>query len=237
MRHSPQIILLALALCITGCASQQVSVNQRGFRPLFPDQTLSGWRVASWRDVSEPAEEPGEAWRFHDGVLEGTGQGTWLVSKEPYGDFVLELDWRIDRGANAGVGLRFPPAGDPAYRGMEVQIVDGERYYRGRGEPRQRTGSIHNAVPASQQAANPPGQWNHYRITARGPRISVVLNGQTVVDVNLAEHTRPVNETGAPPLAQRPRTGRIGFQNLSGGLELRNIRIKRLAADRLEPSS
>jgi hypothetical protein len=76
-----------------------------------------------------------------------------------------------------------------------------------------------------------PTEWNHYVITARGPKIKVELNGEVIQDVNLDEHTAPVkrhDNSDAPPLKDRPRRGRIGFQELSRGgahATIRNAKI------------
>lgn len=77
-----------------------------------------------------------------------------------------------------------------------------------------------------------PGEWNRYQVTCRGALIKVVLNGETIIAVNLDEQTsspKRHNGTDAPPLKERPRKGQIGFQELSRGsghVEIRNARIK-----------
>ncbi len=62
--------------------------------------------------------------------------------------------------------------------------------------------------------------------------MKVVLNGKTILDVNLDEQKTPTkrhDNTDAPPLKDRPRKGHIGFQELSRGgghVEIRNAQIK-----------
>jgi hypothetical protein len=61
--------------------------------------------------------------------------------------------------------------------------------------------------------------------------VTVVLNEQSILDVDLDEQTQPVQRhdgTTAPPLKDRPHRGRIGFQELSrsGHVEIRNARIR-----------
>jgi hypothetical protein len=73
------------------------------------------------------------------------------------------------------------------------------------------------------------GEWNRFEITCLGPRVTVKLNGQLIQDVNLDEQTKALER--GKPLAERPRRGHIGFQELSRGgthVQIRNARIKEL---------
>jgi hypothetical protein len=77
-----------------------------------------------------------------------------------------------------------------------------------------------------------PTEWNHYVITANGPSIKVELNGEVIQDVNLDEQTAKIERHDGSPasaLKDRPRKGRIGFQELSRGgghVTIRNARVK-----------
>ncbi len=113
-----------------------------GFAPLFKGDSLAGWKVSDWSDLRTPQKVKGTPWKIEDGILYGLNKRTWIVSPKEYGDFVLKFDSKISKGSNGGIGLRFPPEGDPAYKGMEIQVVDDEVYYRGSSQPQQRTGNI-----------------------------------------------------------------------------------------------
>lgn len=227
---------VAAVLLGAGCASESpraaepLPVAADGFVPLFAgDGAPQGWRVTDWSDVSKPPPE-GATWDVVGGVLHGsTPRGTWLVSEKVYGDFVLDLEFRLGESGNSGVGLRFPEAGDPAYDGLELQIVDPRYYGDGGAGPDQLTGALYNALAPTKQVYKPT-EWNRYEITLRGSRVKVVLNGETIHDVDLDDHAYAV-ERGTP-LRGRPRRGHIGFQELSRGgahVEYRNVRIKVLA--------
>jgi len=220
--------IVCCVLLAGGATSLQAAED--GFVPLFGKDGIKGWKVSNWSDVAAAQRYPGTAWKIEDGVLYGLNKGTWIISPKQYGDFVLRLESRISRGANGGIGLRFPPAGDPAYTAMEIQVVDGDVYYRGQARPEQRTGSIYDEIAARGGAVKPPGQWNVWEITAKGSHVTVVLNGQKVIDADLSRETKARQQKG-PALAQRPLKGHIGFQNLRGEIALRNVMIKTLDAD------
>ena len=200
-----------------------------GFVPLFAGDSLQGWKVSDWSNINAPQTVQGTPWRIEKGVLYGLNKRTWITSPGEYSDFVLKLESKIGKGANGGIGLRFPLDGDPAYTAMELQVVDHEVYYGGQSASAQRTASIYDEIAASPEVTKPPGQWNTWEITAKGSHVIVVLNGQKVIDADLSRETKARQQKG-PALAQRPLKGHIGFQNLNGEITLRNIMIKELGA-------
>ncbi len=221
----------ALALALVAAALASSLPAEDGFEPLFTeDGAPQGWHVTHWADVSKPPPE-GAQWKVEQGVLEGsTPRGTWLVSDREYGDFVLAFEFKLGERGNSGVGLRFPGAGDPAFDGLELQIVDPRYYGDDKVDPAQLAGGIYPAIAPTKQVYK-PGEWNRYRITCRGPYIKVKLDGELIQDVNLDNWTDEL-ERGVP-LAERPRRGHIGFQELSRGgtfVQIRNARIKELPA-------
>ena len=231
------IIGATAIVAFLGCKTAEIKSDKdqpgKSFVALFPENGVTqGWLVQKWNDVENPAGD-GVVWKVEQGVLRAGGlRGTWLVSEREYGDFVLEFDWKLGERGNSGCGLRFPLAGDPAFDGLELQMVD-PRYYPSdmHVSAAELTVSLYKAVAPHAQLFKPV-EWNKYQITCLGPRITVVLNGERILDVNLDEQTNIVKRhdgTDAPPLKDRPRKGHIGFQELSRGgghVEIRNARIK-----------
>lgn len=158
-------------------------------------------------------------------------RGTWLVSEKEYGDFVLEFEWKLGEQGNSGCGLRFPTEGDPAFEGIELQMADTR--YNPQAKDSELTGGLYRAVAPKKQVYKPT-EWNHYKVTMKGPLVTVVLNGETILDLNLDEQKETVKRhdgKDAKPLAERPRRGRIGFQELSRGgsfVQIRNARVMEL---------
>jgi hypothetical protein len=121
------------------------------------------------------------------------------------------------------VALRAPMKGDPAYTGMEIQILD-DPSYKGL-QKWQHTGSIHGVVPASKLASKPAGQWNSYRIICKGQQVTIELNGEKIVDANLDDHKEKHAKRHPGILRDK---GHIGLQEHGGKVEFRNIVIKEL---------
>jgi hypothetical protein len=71
--------------------------------------------------------------------------------------------------------------------------------------------------------------WNHYWITCKGPHIKIYLNGHLVQDRNLDDEKEAPKRGKAP--VERPRTGHVGFQELSRGgtnVEIKNAKIRKI---------
>jgi len=221
----------------TGLLAYPARVAQAddGFQDLLTgDGAPQGWLVTDWSDLRKSPPDDAQ-WKITDGVLQGsTPRGTWLMSEAEYGDFILEFEWKLGERGNSGVALRSPMRGDPAFDGLELQMVDPRYFPQGQTpQANELTGSLYRASAPSEQVFKPEA-WNRYEITCHGPRVTVVLNGVTIQDLNLDEQTsKPLRHDGseAPALKNRPRRGHIGFQELSRGggqVEIRNVRIKPL---------
>src|SRR5262249_34117123 len=90
-----------------------------GFKPLFAGTTLGGWTALTERDAPVPADE----WTWKGDVLVAKKGTSWLKSKEQYGDFILELEFRVPVNGNSGVFLRVPDLKEKEYpwtHGMEI---------------------------------------------------------------------------------------------------------------------
>ncbi len=201
-----------------------------GMTPLFPaNGTPAGWTVRAWDDLAKPAPS-GTVWRVEEGVLHGSpDRGTWLVSEKEYGDFILTYEFKLGPRGNSGCALRSPMRGDPAFDGMELQMVD--LRYNPSAKDSELTGGLYRAIPPTKQVYRPT-DWNRYEITLRGPHLKVVLNGEVIHDLNLDEQKQTAlrhDGTEAPAIKDRPRRGHIGFQELSRGeerVQIRNARIR-----------
>jgi len=200
--------LLGLFLCVPAFA-------EAGFESLMPKKEISEhWTVEGGT--------PPEAWIFHNGVITTTGQPNgFLRSKKKYRNFVLQADWAFQKGwkQRPGSDEAWPNAGFFIHAGatdngwpmsLEVQGYFGEvgSLFGVRG------GKITGAKRGPFVVHNRPvfGEWDHYEITSRDGKISIVLNGV------------PVNEgTGA-----WPESGNVCLQSEGWPVSYRNVEIKEL---------
>ena len=134
------------------------------------------------RRLAGGREEPPRGRRRHHALGERGGN---LYTKKEYGDFILRFDFKLEAGANNGIGIRTPLTGDAAYVGMEIQVLDdGAKEYKSL-QPYQYHGSIYGVVPAQQGHLQPVGQWNAEEMLCQGRHVKVTLNSAVIVDANL----------------------------------------------------
>ncbi|MGV3614934.1 MAG: 3-keto-disaccharide hydrolase [Fimbriimonas sp.] len=109
-------------------------------------------------------------WKVEDGALVNTGVGSDLVSNAKFTDFRLEAEYSYPAGSNSGIYLRGR---------YEFQILDD---YEGGKNGVGNSAAIYGFLAPSRNAVKPPTEWNTVEITLIGRFVTVVLNGETVID-------------------------------------------------------
>jgi hypothetical protein len=197
--------------------------KENGFQLLFDGKELS---PEIWQSAIE-------GYPVENGVIVCRKGGNLLTKKE-YGDFIFRFEFKLPPAGNNGVGIRAEsPKKDAAYNGMEIQILDtcNEKYKN--LQPYQAHGSIYGVAAAKRNAEKndyqrPVGEWNSEEITAKGSKIKVVLNGETILDADIAEFaTKETPDHKKHPGLLR-KSGFIGFLGHNEPVEFRNVRIKSL---------
>ncbi len=207
-----------LILCTAAATTPPTHAEENGFRPLFNGEDLSGWMG----DTQGYAAEDGKIVIHPD-----RGSGSLYTERE-FADFILRFEFRLTPGANNGLGIRTPPEGNAAYVGMELQILENSAPKYQELKPYQYHGSIYGVVPAERGHQRPVGEWNFQEVTARGRRITVVLNGMTILDADIDEASASGTADGLDhPGLRRPK-GHIGFLGHGSRVEFRNIWIKEI---------
>lgn len=225
-------LILVLLLFSTATADGQgldrKKLLEDGFVPLFNGKDLSGWLFGS-----------DESWVVEDGVIvlkrEFDGREhnlDYLWTEASYGNFVLELEFKVTERANSGVFLRTADLKDPVFTGIEVQVSNS--YGRELWSKGNCAGAIYDCLSPTKNTVKKPGEWNSYRITCDDNKIIVVLNGERIIDMDLDKWTEPdknpdgtKNKYGTA-LKDFARVGHIGLQDHGRPVWYRNIRIKRL---------
>lgn len=211
-------LLAALAaLTLFAPSLAQETKPEEGFVALFDGKTLAGWQG----DTKGYAVEEGAI------VCQPKTGGKIFTDKE-YGNFVLRFDFKLTPGANNGLGIRSPLQGDPAYVGMELQILDDTAKQYEKLKPFQYHGSIYGLVASKRGHQKPVGEWNTQEVVAKGRLITVTLNGTVIVDANLDEVAKDTTlDIKGHPGMNREK-GFIGFLGHGAKVEFKNIRIKEL---------
>lgn len=189
--------------------------------------------------VALPANLKASAWQRNrdwivrqGGVIETSGTDSQtLWTSRPFGDFILEFEYRLAPESNSGVFLRTPAIDRATKSCIEVQLLASPK----RLPAAATNGAFYSVQGASRDTSKSPGQWNHMRIHASGPILTVELNEVEINRINLDEgRTAGRNPNGSAnrftiPLANLERVGFIGFQGaINGSISFRNIRIREL---------
>jgi len=197
MRKLALLVIGLAAVALGGCSSMSSS-SEPGWIVLFDGKSMDNWN------------EIGNAnWRIVDGVVmadSGDKRQGYLVSKNSYTDFQVRAEFWVDADANSGVFLRNAnPKEIGAKTGYEVNIFDK------RPDPSFGTGAI-VYVAKAMTVLKAGGRWNTYEITAKGPQLTVVLNGVKTVDVQDSQHA----------------SGPIALQYGAGVVKFRKVEIRPL---------
>jgi hypothetical protein len=221
-----------------------------GFTPLFNGMDLTHWTVPEgdnghWKVVDGVID--------YDACSEAPGKDKNLWSEKEYGDFILKIDWRLKQTTGLYPMPIVLPDGTHQLdaNGQEIKIptpnADSGIYLRGQGKSQINiwcwpigSGEVYGyrmdktmppavraAVTPKVKADKPVGEWNTFEITLKGDRLTVVLNGQTVIE--------------NAQLPGIPAKGRLGLQHHGGKnpktgelspasslIQFRNIFIKEL---------
>jgi hypothetical protein len=210
------ILLAALGLALPLGRTDDAPQPPPGFTALFNGKDLNGWTVLGGKR---------EKWRVENGCIATGGGGGWLMTEKEYADFELRLEFKLPPGGNSGVAVHAPLQGDPAYQGIEVQVIDDEWHEKKlKGfKPVQHMGSIYGVVPPSKKAQKPIGEWNQFTVRSKGRQLTIELNGTVIVDSNLDDLKEHYKEH--PGLART--TGHLGLQDHSEqGVMFRNVFVK-----------
>ena len=174
-RVSTRTFAIAIGLAAAAFAAVQFSPGASG-------QTGEGWvtlldskTMGDWNQVGE------SNWRLEDGAVvadkKTSKDPAYLVSKNSYKDFQVYAEFWASDDANSGIFLRCQnPAVITDESCYEANIFDQ------RPDPTYGTGAIVK-VAAVSPMPKAGGKWNTYEITARGKRLTLVLNGVKTVDV------------------------------------------------------
>ncbi len=187
--------------------------------------------MKEWRGYK--SETVPAAWRVENGALVKDTPVADIVSKDEFGDFELELEWRIGDAGNGGVFYRGTEEYDHIYwSGPEYQLLDDLKA----SDNKTRltcAGAAYGIFPSPPGHLKPVGEWNLTRIVVDGSHVEHWLNGFKLLEYELGspewETKVKASKFAEWPNYGRAKRGHIAMQgDHSGALAFRNIRIREL---------
>lgn len=213
-----------------------VAKEAEGFRSLYNGLDLRGWKQLKGHEGHWRAKN----WILdYDGQSEASDKNLW--TQEAFGNFTLIVDWRLPAESGTeqvpiigpdgsqttnskgeGLTVPVPAAGDSGIylRGSSKSQINIWNWPVGSGEiwgyrtDEKMPPDVRKAATPILKADNPIGQWNRFEMTVAGDRVTVVLNGKTVI-----------REARLPGMPER---GPIALQHHGDPVQFANIYIKEL---------
>lgn len=205
-----------------------------GWITLFDGTNTDAWR--SYKGDSFPAK----GWSVRDGALVSAkgGGGGDLVTREQFGDFEFQFEWKVTAKANSGVMYRVVELDGPTwYSGPEYQVLD-NGYFDGAIDYNHSAGALYDICPAD-PAAQPlsKGEWNEGRIVVQGFKVAHFLNGNLVAacDFGSADGKERVAKSKFAPLTSPLQfmtnaRGHIALQDHGDEVHYRAMRVRPITA-------
>jgi hypothetical protein len=168
-----------------------------------PIQLFNGKDLTGWKPDKENATA---AWKVEDGVLVSPGHGPELINTSQFEDFKLHIEFNLGPKSNSGVYVRGR---------YEVQLEDNSTDE----PPSHHTGAVYGFLTPTPEMPRKPGEWQTLDITLLGRNITVVQNGQTIIDNQeipgitggaLDSH----EERPGPIYLQGSEDGHVSFRNI-----------------------
>ena len=200
----PRVLVLTAFLLFS--AGGVCGQDKKGWVPLLNGKDLTGWHL---RNAQGP-----NGWKVIDHVTVNTPPSTDLQTDADYYDFQLRVEFKVTAGdGNSGVYMRDK---------YEVQI------FNSFGKPAVDTGcgALYKKIAPAVNASKRDGEWQTYDITFIGRRLTVIHNGQKVLDnVDVG----PMGTGAASNRADGP--GPLRVQGDHEAVSFRNIRIRPLSKE------
>jgi len=210
------------------------SSRELGWEVLFDGSSFDNFRGYLSQDVFSE-------WTIKDKEMlftPGKGGGKNIITRKAYTNFILSLEWKIEKGGNSGIfwsvveDKEYPEA---YQTGPEVQVLDNDNHADGFHVDGTRTaGSVYDMIAYPKEHVNPANEWNLCvleinHITNKG---TVTMNGKESISFPLSglEWDNMVTNSKFKDWRgfRKQYTGHIGLQDHGNKVWFRNIKIKEL---------
>jgi hypothetical protein len=245
-----RLSLFLLAAILFSCSSSKNSATTKspntlsgkekndGWQLLFDGKTTDGWHTYGKQNVTD-------RWKVQDGAIylnvdaKNSDRGD-LVSNEEFGNFDLQLDWKISEKGNSGIIFyiqddksKYP---NTYNTGMEMQVLDNGTPTRlGHSDAKiytHRAGDLYDLLSSADGTTNPLGEWNHVEIKSVNGKLDFYMNGKHSLSINLWDENWnkmiSISKFKDMPGFGTFKQGKISLQDHGNQVWYRNIKIKRL---------
>ena len=204
----------------------QSSTNNSHWKVLFDGTSLDAWR--GYKSDAVP-----DGWRIENGTLTKDRPVKDLVSKDEFGDFDLEIEWKIGEAGNSGIFYRGSEEFEHIYwSAPKYQLLDDLKA----SDNKTRltcAGADYGLYPSPEGHLNPVGDWNKTRIVAKGAHVEHWLNAFKLLEYEFWspdwEAKVKASKFAAWPGYGRATKGHFALQgDHTGVLSFRNIRVREL---------
>lgn len=186
---------------------------------IFNGQNLDGWQGAT------------DGYFVKDCMLISKKEsGGNLFTDKEYKNFVLRFDFKLEPGANNGIGFHVPLElkTSPAYAGKEIQILDNTAQKYAKLKKYQYHGSLYGTAPAKRGFLNPVGEWNSQELLVDGNKVKVTLNGTVILDFDMADAKKNGTIDGKDHPGLKRDKGYLCLCGHGARIEFKDFRIKEL---------
>ena len=222
--------------------------DKDGYYVIFDGKTLNGWR--GYGKDKAPSR-----WTVEDGAIKfngsgggeaQTGEGGDLIFAKKFKNFELELEWKVDKGANSGIFYLVQEIPDTPifFSAPEYQVLDNENHPDAKLgiDGNRKSASLYDMIPAKPQNAKPFGEWNTAKIMVYNGTVAHYQNGVQVLEYHLwtpkwqqmldsckfSKDKEPVAYELLLNCGGDNHEGYIGLQDHGDNVWFRNIRVKEL---------
>jgi hypothetical protein len=221
--------ILLFALLIASCISSYSQVKL----PLENHPDSKEWKELFTKDLSNADYVP-NVWTSKDGVITAD-EDQIIFSKVEYENFILDLEFNMEPGANSGVVVYCTNKKDWIPNSVEIQIADDSHEKWANSPGTWHCAAIFGHLAPSAQVVKKPGEWNRMTLACEGQMIYVVLNGTPVTTMDMSKWTSAKNNPDgseipswlSTPFSELKTKGFIGLQGMHAGAKVyfRNVKI------------
>jgi hypothetical protein len=222
----PIVVFVGLVLLVVGNMNVQAAKRDK-WQALFDGKSTDAWR--GYKSTTFPDT----GWIVENGAIKAVAGGHGdIITKEKFGDFELELEWRVSPGANSGIFYLATEDNEYIWQSApELQILDDDKHQDGK-EAKTSAGSLYALIATTEKVLKPVGEWNKVRIVVNAKHVEHWLNGKRVVSYDLGSESLgqliAASKFATMPAFAKAPEGHIGLQNHGDDVWFRNIRVRRL---------